>query len=503
MARRLYTVATLIGPDSNDSAAADPPHEPYRNGPFCRSLFDYRAKGVRVDERTQTGLIPGGSAMRVVISILAPVLIALAFVGNAFTQSETPPLSGAEDLIIGKKLREAFLAVHPLTQDGNLLVRVDEIGRRVAKFGDRPDLTYYFLVVSEEQIQAYSIPGGTVCVTEALARLLDDNELAFVLGHEVAHLALRHHTFKMRLQDAVDGGPKKLHRLVEELKSHFDRQWEEEADRYGALYAMRADFHFSATHAALKKMKASEEPDEDVAHPEYAHRIAALNSYERKLKKALESFKLGLNALKTGEVGEAIGYFDIFVAEFPSSVAGRVNRGAAHLARVRPAKKLPVDLAEVLPILPKIDVILRSGTYKPRDLEFARHDFEQALRIDPDEAMARAGLALVSMRTGDLEQAKRQLNWARSTKPDSAEILLCLGNVEFLLGDYHAAEQLDLEALALRPEWPSALWNLALAYQQQGRIDEARNLWLVLSEDGLYKDEASKRIEQLKAALEN
>jgi predicted Zn-dependent protease len=441
--------------------------------------------------------------MRIEASVLAFILIALAFVGHTFAANEAQPLSPAQELIIGKKLREAFLAEHPLTRDGNLLVRVDEIGRQVVRFGDRPDLTYYFLVVSGERIQAYSIPGGTICVTEAMARLLDDDELAFVLGHEVAHLTLRHHTFKVRLQDVLDGGPKKTRRLLSELLSHLDRQGEMEADKYGALYAMRADFRFLATHAALEKMKASEGPDHDEAHPEYAHRIAVLKSYRRNLEKALESFELGLGALKRGDSSEAIRFLDIFVAEFHSNVAGRVNRGAAHLARVRSAAGTPADLAEVLPILPESGLRMRSGAYDPRDLESARRDFEQALRISPDAAMARAGLALVSIRTGDLEQAKRQLNWARFSDPNSAEILLCLGNVEYLLGDYHAAEMLDLQALALHPEWPLALKNLALAYQQQGRIDEARNLWIGLSEHESLGLEALDHIEQLEAALEN
>jgi hypothetical protein len=48
-----------------------------------------------------------------------------------------------------------------------------------------------------------------------------------------------------------------------------------------------------------------------------------------------------------------------------------------------------------------------------------------------------------------------------------------------------------------------ALKNLALAYQQQGRIDEARNLWIGLSEHESLGLEALDHIEQLEAALEN
>jgi len=44
------------------------------------------------------------------------------------------------------------------------------------------------------QINAFSLPGGRIYVTEDLLKIegLSDDEIAFLLGHEVAHAALRH-----------------------------------------------------------------------------------------------------------------------------------------------------------------------------------------------------------------------------------------------------------------------------------------------------------------------
>jgi predicted Zn-dependent protease len=431
------------------------------------------------------------------VALLFLLKVALAW--GVLVADEAQPLSPIQEQVIGKKLREAFLMEHPLTQDGNLLVRVDEIGRRVARFGDRPDLIYHFLVVQGKELQAHSIPGGTICVTESLARLLDDDEMAFILGHELAHITLRHHAFKSKLQDVLDAGPRKTRRLLGELQRSLDQQAEMEADKYGALYMLRADYRYSATHGTLKRMEgAIEEPDREATHPEYPRRIAALEAFRQELERALEAFDLGLGALKADEPSEAINYFNLFVAEFPSNVAGRVNLGASHLARVRSAAGTPENLAEVLPPLPDPGVQLRSGAYDRRDLEFARDHFERAIRVNPDASMGHAGLALVAIRLGDFKEARRALSRARSINPESAEILLCQANVEYLLGDYEAAARLDLETLTLRPEWPAALKNLSLAYERLGRVAEARELWRTLKGYESFRVEALMHLERLK-----
>lgn len=52
---------------------------------------------------------------------------------------------------------------------------------------------YHFVVVEGDELQAVSAPGGFVFITEGtVTRAKNEDELASVLAHEVAHVTLRH-----------------------------------------------------------------------------------------------------------------------------------------------------------------------------------------------------------------------------------------------------------------------------------------------------------------------
>jgi predicted Zn-dependent protease len=70
--------------------------------------------------------------------------------------------------------------------------RLNRIGQRVARSSLRPNLTYRFHVIRDQELNAFSGPGGHVYVTTALMSLATDNELASVLSHEVSHIVARH-----------------------------------------------------------------------------------------------------------------------------------------------------------------------------------------------------------------------------------------------------------------------------------------------------------------------
>ena len=55
------------------------------------------------------------------------------------------------------------------------------------------DLEWEFLVIEDEQENAFVVPGGKVVVYTGLLRLLDtEAQLATVLAHEVGHVLARH-----------------------------------------------------------------------------------------------------------------------------------------------------------------------------------------------------------------------------------------------------------------------------------------------------------------------
>ena len=71
--------------------------------------------------------------------------------------------------------------------------QVTRVGRRIADATGRRDYQWEFHVLDDPQANAFCLPGGKVAVyTGILPITRDDDGLAAVLGHEVAHAVARH-----------------------------------------------------------------------------------------------------------------------------------------------------------------------------------------------------------------------------------------------------------------------------------------------------------------------
>ena len=143
-----------------------------------------------------------------------PVLLALALAGcggrmdvgsivqSAQTMVTQGPgaLTGAfadmdepQEIELGRAITANIGSRYKLLRDPALTRYVAQVGNAVAARSERPDLRYYFAVLDAPEVNAFAAPGGFVFVTRgALALMRDEAMLAGVLGHEVAHVALRH-----------------------------------------------------------------------------------------------------------------------------------------------------------------------------------------------------------------------------------------------------------------------------------------------------------------------
>ncbi len=87
----------------------------------------------------------------------------------------------------------AFTKFGRLTEDEQLLNYVAMVGNTVARASARPHTPYYFAVCENPDPNAFAVPGGYVFVTTGLLKLVkNEEELAGILGHEIAHITLQH-----------------------------------------------------------------------------------------------------------------------------------------------------------------------------------------------------------------------------------------------------------------------------------------------------------------------
>ncbi|MFH1772467.1 MAG: M48 family metalloprotease [Candidatus Omnitrophota bacterium] len=150
--------------------------------------------------------------------------------------------------------------------------RITESGQRIAEVCDRQEISYYFYVIEadskrENEFNAFSLPGGYVYIGKDLFDLLNDNELSFVLAHEVAHIVSRHHIKKLQAaigynlllaaSSATVSGRESSQGLslaLATIMSAYSRQDEFTADELAAKYMVSIGEEPTAGISVLEKL---------------------------------------------------------------------------------------------------------------------------------------------------------------------------------------------------------------------------------------------------------
>lgn len=185
---------------------------------------------------------------------------------------------------IGRVAAAEILSQYTPLGDAGLNEYVQTVGQAVAMASDQPQTYggYHFQVLDSEEVNAVSIPGGFILVTRGMLRLVEsEDQLACVLAHEVAHVALGHGTaaivkarrMKATIGIAADASKtygskatgKTLAALRGDVKAVMDilmrtgygQGKEFEADASGALYAQRTGYDPSALASVLRKLESS------------------------------------------------------------------------------------------------------------------------------------------------------------------------------------------------------------------------------------------------------
>lgn len=223
--------------------------------------------------------------------------------------------SGRKQLILTSADQETQMGMAAFTQikqeervsrDVMANDRVTEVGRRIARAvgGDLPDAKWEFVVFDSDQLNAFALPGGKVGVYTGLLNLAETNdELAAVIGHEIAHVTSRHSGERMSHQmiasgvqvgsemimDAKDVDPQKraITRTVLGIGTNlgailpFSRLHESEADAIGLKFAAGAGYDPRAAITFWQKMQKANEgaqrpPEFLSTHPSSETRIANL-----------------------------------------------------------------------------------------------------------------------------------------------------------------------------------------------------------------------------------
>lgn len=195
-----------------------------------------------------------------------------------------------------------------LNKNPTQLASLRAIGKRLATQTavfrvDAPSWDWQFNLIHEPTLNAWCMPGGKIVFYSGIIDQLQlsSDEIAAIMGHEIAH-ALREHgrervSQQLLSQVGMDlltiyskANRQQLNQMGDIVKYGWllpnSREQESESDRMGVELAARAGFNPKAAVRVWEKMRKqqqSEVPEWQSTHPAHETRISELQVYAEKV----------------------------------------------------------------------------------------------------------------------------------------------------------------------------------------------------------------------------
>jgi Zn-dependent protease with chaperone function len=240
-------------------------------------------------------------------ALMALMLIASVSAGSAQT-AITPDknkYTPAQDLQIGQEAAQEVRRELPMLDDDRVDDYVERVGERLvraipAQFQHK-EFRYSFAVVNQKEINAFALPGGPMFLHRGMMEAAkSEGEMAGVMAHEIAHVALRHGTAQAtkaqgfqigavagQVLGAIVGGA--AGSIIAQgsqfgLGAYFlkyGREYEREADLLGAQILARAGYDPRRMADMFRTIEAQSKggggPEWLSSHPHPANRYEAIN----------------------------------------------------------------------------------------------------------------------------------------------------------------------------------------------------------------------------------
>lgn len=204
-----------------------------------------------------------------------------------------------------------FIQKAPISSKATESAMVTRVGKRIAAATEQyllnhglsnevSNFRWEFHLVKSNDVNAFCMPGGKIVVYEGLMKLVsNDDELAVVLGHEVAHAVAKHSNERISQQMLAQYGAQVLGGVLADKSAAvqqvagqvyglgaqygvmlpFSRKHESEADKMGLVLMSIAGYNPDYAVSFWKKMSQSggqKVPEFMSTHPSDQTRIAAI-----------------------------------------------------------------------------------------------------------------------------------------------------------------------------------------------------------------------------------
>lgn len=191
--------------------------------------------------------------------------------------------------------------------DKEFLAKVQTIGIRIAKVANKPEFKWEFHTISKDTLNAFCLPGGKVFVYTGIQKAAkNDDQLATVISHEIAHALARHGAERSSMGQIVGIGGQVLSVVVNAsvpeynnafamaygygsnygLLLPYSRTHELEADKIGLILMKKAGYDTNEALNFWNNMSSASGKEKNSndffsTHPNHHTRIAQIKKFNK------------------------------------------------------------------------------------------------------------------------------------------------------------------------------------------------------------------------------
>ncbi|HWP64639.1 MAG TPA: M48 family metalloprotease, partial [Candidatus Limnocylindria bacterium] len=402
---------------------------------------------------------------------MRPSRFAAAFTAAALLAAPCRVVASNAERELGRRFMLEARSQLPLEDDPapNELLRT--LGTQLVEKLGPQEFDYHFYVIEHPTLNAFAVPGGYIFFFSGLiGRVNSDDELAGVLGHEIAHISAHHMARQQTagqlwtaaallgmlasLVNPVLGAGALAAAQTAQLK--YSRDYEQEADYLGLGLVGRAGYDPHALASFFQELLTEQRlnpagvPAYMLSHPVTQERVA-------KAESIISAQRL---VTPPGRPMRSLA-----LQEAQAVVRAQNGPKEEVLAEYRRA-------AEAKPTDPIARFLLGRAYQVVGQTDAARKELEESRRLGGAELREQRALGAVYLAANRPEDAKKAFDAYLARYPRDAWSHLMLGRAQSAAGDEAAAMQEFRRAISLDPEFGPAHRELGIALGRQGKEGE-------------------------------
>lgn len=368
-----------------------------------------------------------------------------------------------------------------LIEDPVIVNYVNNVGKRIISAIPPQPFTYHFYIIKDNVYNAFASPAGHIFINSGLFEAMDnEEELAGILGHEIAHVVCRHISQKIERSKKIGlatlagiaagiflgtGGAAVGATAItigsmaagQSIALAYSREDEMQADQLGLKHLTKAGYSGVGLLSVLKKIRSrqwfgpKQIPTYLTTHPAVEDRIGYISSWlennttpkSRTSTKACYNFAIAHTRLVAmyGDERVALRKFQIHIDKHPENPMAHYGY-ALILARTGNRKDAVAYLKTAL----------EKNAFDPNILR----DLGRIYFLD-----------------GLYPEALNSLKGAASMAPDDPETFFFIGRTQIELGKLKEAISTFEKLIAKNPDYTPALYFLGNTYGKLGELEDA------------------------------